>query len=124
MPAEQQCCIALHFDSGCDRRHYQAPDAAVREIAVILPGDGDHVRGSQDIILYRLHSEPLQCIADTHPFYPALHYVLLYPTGQLSYHPDILYQDVEEVHHMVATGTPMSPWLNSITIASSFATLM
>ena len=96
VPPEQQCRIALHFDATCDRRRYQAPDASVREIAVILPGDGDQVRGSQDIILYRNHGPPLQHISDTHPFYPALHYVLLYPTGQLSFHPTILYQTVEE----------------------------
>jgi hypothetical protein len=96
MPDEQQCRIALHFDSGCDRRRYQAPDAAVREIAVILPGDGDQVRGSQDIILYRLDAQPLQHISDSHPFYPALRYVLLFPTGQLSWHPNILFQTVEE----------------------------
>jgi hypothetical protein len=101
MPDEQQCRIALHFNSDCDRWRYQAPDASVREIAVILPGDGDQVRGSQDIILYRLQGEPLQRISDSHPFYPALRYVLLFPTGQLSWHPKILYQTVEEgaPHH-------------------------
>ena len=96
IPPERQCRIALRFDAGCDRRRYQAPDASVREIAVILPGDGDQVRGSQDIILYRNHGPPLQRISDSHPLYPALCYVLLYPTGQLSWHPTILYQTVEE----------------------------
>lgn len=96
IPREQQCCIALRFDAGCDRRRYQAPDASVREIAVILPGDGDEIRGSQDIILYRLHGEPLQRISDIHPLYPSLRYVLLYPTGQLGWYPNILYHNVEE----------------------------
>ena len=96
VPPERQCCIALCFDEGCYRCRYQQPDAAVREIAVILPGDGDQVRGSQDIILYRNHGPPLQHISDTHPFYPALCYVLLFPTGQLSWYPTILYQTVEE----------------------------
>ena len=89
MPPEQQCQIALHFDSTCDTRRYQAPDASVKEIAVILPGDGDQPRGSQDIILYR-KSGPLQRISDTHPFYPSLRYVLLFPTGQLGWYPHIL----------------------------------
>ena len=40
MPSKQQCQIALHFDSSCDQCHYQAHDALVNEIAVILPGDG------------------------------------------------------------------------------------
>jgi hypothetical protein len=96
MAPEQQCQIALRFDPGCDRHRYLAPDASVNEIAVILPGDGDQERGSQDIILYRNHGRGLMRIFDTHPFYPSLRYVLLFPTGQLSWHPKILYADVED----------------------------
>ncbi|KAH9053086.1 hypothetical protein EDB87DRAFT_1569732, partial [Lactarius vividus] len=96
MPPDQQCQISLHFDPTCDRQHYQALDASVKEIAVILPGDGDQPTSAQDIILYCKHGPPLQCISDIHPFYPSLHYVLLYPTGQLSWHPNILYQHVVE----------------------------
>jgi hypothetical protein len=96
IPQEQQCCIALCFAAGCDRHCYQAPDASVREVAVILPGDGDQIRGSQDIVLYRLHGEPLQCISDIHPFYPSLRYVLLFPTGQLGWYHNLFYRDVEE----------------------------
>ncbi|KAI9432367.1 hypothetical protein H4582DRAFT_1787791, partial [Lactarius indigo] len=89
MPRDQQCQISLHFDPSCDRRRYQAPDASVKEIAVILPGDGDQPTGAQDIILYCKHGAPLQCISDLHPFYPSLCYVLLYPTGQLGWYPTI-----------------------------------
>ena len=96
IPPEQQCHISLHFAAGCDRHRYNLPDATVREIAVILPGDGDQTRGSQDIILYRNHGEPLQRISDCHPFYPALRYVLLFTTGQLGWYPNIFYQDIEE----------------------------
>ncbi|KAH9010632.1 hypothetical protein EDB85DRAFT_1877652 [Lactarius pseudohatsudake] len=71
MPRDQQCQISLHFDPSCDRCRYQAPDASVKEIAVILPGDGDHPTGAQDIILYRKHGAPLQRISDCHPFYPS-----------------------------------------------------
>ena len=81
MPLEQQCQISLYFDPSCDRCRYQAPDASVKEMAVILPGDGDQLTGAQDIILYRNHGPPLQRISDIHPFYPSLHYVLLFPTG-------------------------------------------
>ena len=91
-----QCCIALCFDTGCDRRCYQAPDASVRENAVILPGDGDQPRGSQDIILYNNFGPPLQCISDVHPLYPSLHYVLLFPTGQLGWYPKIFYNTLED----------------------------
>jgi hypothetical protein len=53
MPPEQQCRIALCFQENNDRHHYQAPDPFIREIAIILPGDGDTPAGAQDIILYQ-----------------------------------------------------------------------
>ena len=96
IPPEQQCHIALHFAAGCDRHCYNLPDASVREIAVILPGDGDQIRGSQDIVLYCNHGRPLQHISDCHPFYPALRYVLLFLTGQLGWYPGIFYENVAE----------------------------
>jgi len=96
MPRENQCRILFHFDAACDRRRYNAHDASVREIAVILQGDGDEVRESQDIIIHRKHGDGLQRISDCHPFYPCLRYVLLFPTGQLGWHPAILYEQVED----------------------------
>ena len=39
----------------------------------------------KDIILYRCDA-PFQEISDTHPLYPSLHYVLLFPTGQLGWY--------------------------------------
>jgi len=96
MPRENQCRILFHFDATCDRRHYNAPDASVREIAVILQGDVDEVRDSQDIIIYRKHDNGLQHISNCHPFYLCLRYVLLFPTGQLGWHPAILYEQVED----------------------------
>jgi hypothetical protein len=91
MLPEQQCKIALRFDESCDRRRYNLPTAATDEIAVILPGDGDQPEGVRDIVLYRRHGPPLQRITDLHPLYPALHYVLLFPTGQLQWYPQIEY---------------------------------
>ena len=58
------------------------PTAASNEIAVILPGDGNDVQCSRDIILYHCNGQGPQCISDLHPFYQALHYVLLFSTGQ------------------------------------------
>ncbi len=84
MPREQKCTITLYFDAACDKRHYNASDASVKEIAVLLSGDGDEVKSSQDIIIHCRHSDGLQHISDCHPFYPCLCYVLLFPTGQLS----------------------------------------
>jgi len=96
MSREQQCKILFHFDAAYDRRHYNASDASVREIAVILQGNEDEVRDSQDIIIYHKHSDGLQCISDCHPFYLCLHYVLLFPTSQLGWHSAILYEQVED----------------------------
>ena len=35
-------------------------------------------------------------ISDCHPFYPSLRYVLLFPTGQLSWYNHLPYQDEED----------------------------
>ena len=95
MPPDQQCQIALRFQANSDIRRYQNPNESVSEIAVILPGDGDTPADCQDIILYRKHGEPLQRIRDDHPLYPSLRYVLLFPTGQLGWHPKIPYRALE-----------------------------
>src|SRR6266478_1807609 len=102
MPPEQQCRIALHFQQNTDRRRYQNPDPSVREIAVILPGDGDTPAGAQDIILYRRNG-PLFRITDSHPSYPSLRYVLLFPTGQNQWHP---YIPFNEQHNLPAPALP------------------
>jgi hypothetical protein len=96
MSREDNCRISLHFDKDCDWNRYNSPDATVKEIAVILPGDGDQIRGSQDIILFHRYEGGLQRISDCHPLYPSLHYVLLFPTGQLGWHPNIPKQEIEE----------------------------
>jgi hypothetical protein len=91
MPNHQQCRIALRYDKECDQRRYNLPTAASNEIAVILPGDGDEVQGSRDIIVYRRNGQGLQHISDLHPLYQALHYVLLFPTGQFGWSLNIPY---------------------------------
>jgi hypothetical protein len=95
MSPEQNCTIALRFDPHTDRRRYLPPDSRVEEIAVLLPGDGDQPKDCQDVILY-CNDGPLQRITDLHPFYPALHYVLLHPTGQLGWHAFIPYEELED----------------------------
>ncbi len=96
MPNHQQCRIALRYDKKCEQQCYNLPTAAYNEIAVILPGDGDDVQGSRDIILYRRNGQGLQRISDLHPFYQALHYVLLFPTGQFGWTPNIPYTSRED----------------------------
>ena len=91
MPANQQCRIALYYDRECNQQRYNLPTAASNEIAVILPGNGDEMQGSRDIVLYLCNGQGLQWINDLHPFYQALHYVLLFPTGQFGWNPNIPY---------------------------------
>ena len=92
MGPDQQCKIALRFDGQTDQRRYNMPTA--NEIAVILPGDGDQpTAGVRDIVLNR-HGGHLQEISDLHPLYPSLHYVLLFPTGQLQWHIGIPHNPV------------------------------
>src|SRR6266404_409231 len=95
MAPEQQCRIALCFQDNTDRHLYQNPDPSVREIAVILPGDGETPAGAQDIILYR-RSGYLQRITDSHPSYPSLRYILLFPTGQKQWHPYIPFNEQDD----------------------------
>src|SRR6266403_1572611 len=95
MAPEQQCRIALRFQDNTDRHRYQNPDPSVREIAVILPGDGETPAGAQDIILYR-RSGHLQRITDSHPSYPSLCYILLFPTGQKQWHPYIPFNEQDD----------------------------
>jgi hypothetical protein len=93
MSPEQNCSIILCFDSHTDRRHYLPPDARVQEVAILLPGDGHQPKDCQDIILHGSVGY-LQCIKDTNPLYPSLHYVLLHPTDQLGWHCFIPYKKV------------------------------
>ena len=90
MGPEQQCKIALRFDENTDHRRYNLPTATSHEIAVIIPGDGDQPDLGGEIVLHRLGGG-LKGISERHPLYPSLHYVLLFPTGQLGWHPNIPY---------------------------------
>ena len=97
MGPDQQCKISLHFDPHTDCHCYNFPTATSNEIAAILPRDGDQVTASQDIVLYK-HGGGLQGISDIHPLYPSLHYdyVLLFPNGDLGWHPNIFHMDIED----------------------------
>jgi len=90
MPPEHQCKIALQYLPGTDRRRYNLPTIS-GEIAAVVPGTEEQFSNSRDIILHRKAGEPLQRISEIHPFYPALHYVLLFPTGQMGWNHQIPY---------------------------------
>jgi hypothetical protein len=53
LPQDQDCTIALRFDSSCNKRCYNLPSAASREIAVIIPGPGEEHRDVHDIVPQR-----------------------------------------------------------------------
>ncbi len=93
LPPDQRCQISLHFDPNSDARRYNLPNPNVNEIAVIVLGDGERITGSQDIIIYKKnqpgHPRSLFRISDSHPLYPLLRYVLLFPAGQMGWHPGI-----------------------------------
>jgi hypothetical protein len=95
MGPDQQCKIALRFDHKTDHRRYNLPTDTSNEIAVILPGDGDQPTAGRDIILNR-RAGHLQEISDLHPLYSSLHYVLLFPTGQLGWHLHIPHNLVDQ----------------------------
>ena len=102
LPPEQRCQISLHYDPTTDRHRYNIPKPNVNEIAIIVVGDGEQITGPQDIIVYRknldnpAYPQSLFRISDSHPLYPSLRYVLLFPTGQKGWHPSIHYRQVED----------------------------
>ncbi len=89
MPQDHQCKIALQYLPGTDRCCYNLPTIS-GEVAAVVPGTGEDFSNSQDIILYRKEGA-LKRISEVHPFYPSLHYVLLFPHGQMDWHPKIPY---------------------------------
>jgi hypothetical protein len=88
-PPEQQSDVRvrLHLQQGTDGRRYNLP--TVNEVAAIIPGDGtQEVSNIRDIVL-RLQGGQLRRISHIHPSYATLHYVLLFPSGEEGWHPDI-----------------------------------
>jgi len=86
MPPEENLTISLRLNENTDRRRYNLPTSS--EIAVIIPGSGEEPVGVRDIILRKKHGG-LQRINELHPLYEALHFVLLFPTGQLGWYPNL-----------------------------------
>ena len=67
-----------------------------------MVGDKEQITRPQDIIVYRknldnpAYSQSFFRISDSYPLYPLLYYVLLFPTGQMGWHPSICYRQVED----------------------------
>ncbi|KAG5539463.1 hypothetical protein RHGRI_019865 [Rhododendron griersonianum] len=83
----------LHYSSSKDRRRYNLPTAD--EIAIVIPGDGTKACGMRDIILHLRGDNQLMQINECHPAYLPLHYVLLFPRGELGWAPDMKQWDVK-----------------------------
>ncbi|KAF5318225.1 hypothetical protein D9758_019059 [Tetrapyrgos nigripes] len=81
----QNITIKLHFNFGQDPRTHNLP--TVDEVAILLPGR-EEVTDHRDIILHT-QAGSLKCLYETNPAYMALHYVLLFPRGELDWHPKL-----------------------------------
>ncbi|KAI3834855.1 hypothetical protein MKW98_015968, partial [Papaver atlanticum] len=78
--------VSLQYEKGSDPRCYNLP--TTDEIAVILPEDGETINsGPRDIILHLKGSRALHRINECHPAYLPLHYILLFPYGELGWEP-------------------------------------
>ncbi|XP_058216856.1 uncharacterized protein LOC131327736 [Rhododendron vialii] len=82
----------IHYSPSTNRRRYNLPTAD--EIVVIIPGDRTKASGLKDIILHLRGNNGLMKINECHPAYLLLHYVLLFPQGELGWDPDFKQWDV------------------------------
>ena len=64
-------------------RRYNIPNVT-NEIAIVLPGDGTTTDPRNVVV--QLKGGPFRCVFDTQPAYVPLHYVLLFPRGELGWH--------------------------------------
>lgn len=78
--------IRISGDVSREDHQYAAPSAA--EVAVIIPGDLDSEQATahRDVMYITKEGES-HYINETHLFYDPLHYVLLFPRGELGWHP-------------------------------------
>ncbi|KAG5531644.1 hypothetical protein RHGRI_026312 [Rhododendron griersonianum] len=77
----------LHYSSSKDRRTYNLP--TMDEFAVVIPGDGSKASGMRDIVLHLKGDNQLKQINECHSAYLPLHYVLLFPHGELGWEPEM-----------------------------------
>ena len=92
-PEAQELAAYLHFSEIKDQRTYNLPTA--NEIALILPGDGTKTSGMRDVIVRFKSSDALMQINECHPAYLPLHYVLLFPYGELGWEPGLKQWDTD-----------------------------
>ncbi|KAF7150518.1 hypothetical protein RHSIM_Rhsim02G0093600 [Rhododendron simsii] len=83
----------LHYSSSTHRRRYNLPTADV--IAIILPGDRTEKSGMRVIVLHLRGNNGLMRVNECHPASLPLHYVLLFPRGELGWEPEMRHWDVQ-----------------------------
>jgi hypothetical protein len=81
--------LNLDLLEASDCRCYNLPTTH-HELAVIIPGDVDTCIDLRSIIICK-KGGPLIHITEIHPFYIALHFPLLAPTGQSGWHKELHY---------------------------------
>jgi hypothetical protein len=79
--------MRIYCDRTCDPHRYNHPTAS--DVAGIMIGDGFDVNPSNRDIILKLHDGNLQRIAETHPSYDPLQYILLFPKGDDGWHLNI-----------------------------------
>ena len=89
--ADQDVSLCLHFSHHTDRQRYDLPTTST-EVAALLPHAHANAN-TRDIVLHLWNPPdgqfPLQRIHDCNPAYDALHYVLLFPLGDLGWHDQL-----------------------------------
>ncbi|XP_026384503.1 uncharacterized protein LOC113280072 [Papaver somniferum] len=84
-PADQNIRVSLQYNKSTDSRRYNLP--TTYEIAVIVPENTYKETGVRDIILHLRENNGLKQISECHPAYLPLHYILLFPFGELGWSP-------------------------------------
>lgn len=102
--AQRDRGLHIHLDPSTDERRYNAPTTS-HEIAALIPGDGSNFDSARDIIL-RYRAIPaqdgvpadagLRRISEHNAAYTPLHYVFLFPFGELGWHPNIPYANAAD----------------------------
>ncbi|KAF6169824.1 hypothetical protein GIB67_034216, partial [Kingdonia uniflora] len=77
----------LHYSSRTDRRRYNLP--STDEIVVIIPGNGQEAPSTKDIVVYLRGGHELMRISECHPSYLPMHYVLLFPHGEMGWEAEM-----------------------------------
>ncbi|XP_026410032.1 uncharacterized protein LOC113305150 [Papaver somniferum] len=84
-PVDQHIRVSLQYNKSTNIRRYNLPTAD--EIAVIVPEITYKENGVRDIILHLRENNGLKQISECHPAYLPLHYVLLFPFGEMGWSP-------------------------------------